>query len=71
MPKHRAGGKFSGSHATIIDAAEVVAWLASQAQGTRVLLVHGAPESLAARARMLEGRLQASVAQRGVRVGIR
>ncbi|MFA6424001.1 MAG: DUF2103 domain-containing protein [Candidatus Magasanikbacteria bacterium] len=25
MPKHRAGGKYSGSHTTIIDAAEVVA----------------------------------------------
>jgi metallo-beta-lactamase family protein len=60
-------GCFSG-HA---DAADVVTWLASQAQGTRVLLVHGDPERLAARARMLEGRLQASVAQRGVRVGIR
>ena len=24
MPKHRAGGKFTGSHTTLIDAAEVV-----------------------------------------------
>ena len=25
MPKHRAGGKFTGSHTTIIEAAEIVA----------------------------------------------
>ncbi|MBP6859071.1 MAG: hypothetical protein KBC69_00395 [Candidatus Magasanikbacteria bacterium] len=39
MPKHRAGGKFSGSHATIIDAAEVVADAAvKQLEVTKVVL---------------------------------
>ena len=39
MPKHRRGGKFSGSHTTIIDAAEVVAdTAAKQKEVTKIVL---------------------------------
>lgn len=39
MPKHRAGAKFSGSHTTIIDAAEVVVDAAvKQSEVTKVVL---------------------------------
>lgn len=39
MPKHRAGGKFTGSHTTIIDVAEVVVDAAAkQNEVTKIVL---------------------------------